>query len=333
MKPILVSGIQPTGKLHLGNYLGALKNFVDLQNSGRYECVFFIADLHSLTETFSPKEKPGQILDLFASYCAVGLDPKKSLIYLQSSAPANAELGWILDTLTPFGELRRMTQFKDKSEVMPENINVGLFNYPVLMAADILLYDAKYVPVGDDQLQHLELARTLARRFNTRFPGRTGGKTLIEPQPLLTEVPRLMSLDDATKKMSKSQPAGCLFMDDAPDAIREKIKRAVTDSGREVRYDPEHKKAISSLILIYSALSQKSIKAVEQMFKGKGYGEFKCSLAEVAVIAFAPFQKKKHALLKKPKTLRAMLARGNKKAFQLSAKKMEEVKKSTGLSV
>ncbi|MEK7465514.1 MAG: tryptophan--tRNA ligase [Patescibacteria group bacterium] len=328
MKPILVSGIQPTGKLHLGNYLGALKNFVDLQNSGRYECLFFIADLHSLTESFSPKEKQGQILDLFSSFLAAGLDPKKSLIYLQSAVPANAELAWILNTLTPFGELRRMTQFKDKSETAPENINVGLFSYPTLMAADILLYDAKYVPVGDDQLQHLELARTLARKFNGRF-----GKTFVEPQSLLTEIPRLMSLDDPTKKMSKSQPSGCLFLDDAPDIIRSKIKTAVTDSGREVTYNPERKKAVSSLILIYSALSGKSIKAIEQMFKGKGYGEFKKSLAEAAVSAFAPFQKKKRALLKRQKTLHAMLARGNKKALEVSTKKMENIKKSIGLSL
>lgn len=328
MKPVLVSGIQPTGQLHLGNYLGALKHFVDLQNSGRYDCFFFIADLHSLTETFSPREKEKQIADLLANYIAAGVDPKKSVLFLQSSVPAHAELAWILNTITPFGELRRMTQFKDKSETAPENVNVGLFTYPILMAADIILYDAKYVPVGEDQVQHLELARTLARKFNARF-----GKTFVEPQPLLTEVPRLMSLDNAEKKMSKSQPAGCLFLDDSPDAIRAKIKRAVTDSGKEILFDPVKKPAISNLLLIYSALSGHPIGKIEREFSGKGYGEFKHTLAEVAVDAFEPFQKKKKVLLRNPKNLKKLLAGGNRKAAKVSGTKIEDVKARLGLPV
>ncbi|OGZ02674.1 MAG: tryptophan--tRNA ligase, partial [Candidatus Liptonbacteria bacterium RIFCSPLOWO2_12_FULL_60_15] len=211
-KPVLISGIQPTGSLHIGNYLGALKNFVELQGSGAYECYFFIADYHSLTEPFTKEEKERRVLGLAATFLAAGLDPKRSTLFIQSHVPASTELAWILSALTPFGELRRMTQFKEKGGEK-DSANVGLFTYPVLMAADILLYDAKTVPVGEDQLQHLELARTLARKFNAKF-----GKVFIEPKALMTDVPRLMSLKDPQKKMSKSDPAGCLFLDDAPEA-------------------------------------------------------------------------------------------------------------------
>ncbi|MBI2604423.1 MAG: tryptophan--tRNA ligase, partial [Candidatus Harrisonbacteria bacterium] len=272
-KPMLISGIQPSGKLHLGNYLGALKNFVALQKSGNYQCLFFIADLHSLTETYDPEMKPGQILDLAASYLALGLDPKKSTLFVQSQVPQTTELAWILGTLTPFGELRRMTQFKDKAESQEENVNVGLFTYPVLMAADMLLYDAAFVPVGEDQLQHLELTRTLARKFNSRF-----GETFVEPKPLMTSVPRLMSLADPMKKMSKSQPDGCLFLDDAPEVIEAKLKRAVTDSGSVVKYDEKEKPGISNLLRIMSALSGKQIPELEKAFAGENYSEFKHAL-------------------------------------------------------
>ncbi len=327
MKPVLISGMQPTGHLHLGNYLGALKNFVNLQNSGRYECFFFVADYHSLTEHFEPEERRNYILDLVATYLAAGLDPKKSTLFLQSTTH-NTELGWIFNTMTPFGELRRMTQFKDKSESDPHNINVGLFDYPVLMAADILLYNPSYVPVGEDQLQHLELTRTLARKFNTKF-----GKTFNEPQPLLTEVPRLMSLDDAARKMSKSRPAGCLFIDDTPDMIREKMKRAVTDSGKEVRYDPKTKQAVSNLILIYATLSGQSIKKIEKNYEGKGYGEFKRDLGELIVKFFAPFQKKKKTLLKKQVLVKRVLTRGAQKANKIGLQKLSEIKKKMGLVI
>ena len=246
---MLVSGIQPTGRLHLGNYLGALKNFVALQNSNKYECFFFIADLHSLTEDFLPKEKARQITELAADYLAAGLNLKKSTLFLQSAIPPHNELAWILNTITPMGELRRMTQFKDKGGEQ-ESANVGLFDYPVLMAADILIYDTKFVPVGDDQLQHLELARTLARKFNSKF-----GNTFTEPQPLLTQTPRVMSLDDPSKKMSKSRPAGCIFLDDSPEEIHKKVMRATTDSESVIRYDTETKPGISNLLRIYSSLS------------------------------------------------------------------------------
>src|SRR3989344_5305079 len=298
-KPILISGIQPTGGLHLGNYLGALKNFVELQNSGKYDCYFFIADYHSLTEDFEPKEKGQQILDLAATYLAAGLDPEKSTIFLQSDVPESAELAWIFNTITPFGELRRMTQFKDKSESTPENINVGLFTYPVLMAADILLYDAKFVPVGEDQLQHLELARTLARMFNAKF-----GKTFVEPQPILTQVPRLMSLDNPAKKMSKSRPEGCLFIDDYPAHIQEKLAKAVTDSGKDVRYEPVSKPGISNMLLIMSNLTGKTIKELEATFSGSNYSEFKHALSDVVADYFADYREKKKSLMKNSKSLR-----------------------------
>ncbi len=325
-KPVLVSGIQPTGKLHLGNYLGALKNFVELQNSGKYQCYFFIADLHSLTENFDSREKSKQILDLATDYLAAGLSPQKSVIFVQSQVPAHTELGWIFETIASPGEMRRMTQYKEKSEHDPRNVNLGLLTYPALMAADIVLYDASVVPVGDDQSQHLELTRTLARKFNNKF-----GKTFIEPRPILTKVPRLMSLDDPTKKMSKSRPAGCLFLDDLPAEIRRKIMRAVTDSGREIKYDLKNKPAISNLMDLHGGLLKYTTQKVGQKFKGASYAEFKKDLAEVVVRALRPFQERK----KKTKTaeVKKALEIGNKKANAVASKKLLEVKKKVGLLI
>lgn len=324
MKPILVSGIQPTGKLHLGNYLGALKNFIELQNSGNYDCFFFIADLHSLTENYSPKEKKEQISDLFLTYLAAGLDPKKSVLFQQSAIAEHSEFSWILNTITPFGELRRMTQFKDKSENESESTNVGLFDYPVLMAADILIYNASVVPVGDDQLQHLELTRTLARKFNSKF-----GKTFFEPKPLLTSVPRLMSLDDPEKKMSKSRPEGCLFIDDEPNIIRKKIQRAVTDSESTIEYNPEKRPGISNLVLIYSALTNKTPKEIVSLYKGKGYADFKRDLGDKLIETFTPFQEKKKEL--KKKNIETILEEGNREAKKHASKSYEAIKKKVGL--
>lgn len=325
-KPILVSGIQPSGRLHIGNYLGALKNFVELQNSGKYECYFFIADLHSLSEDFSPREKREQILETVAEYLAGGLDPRKSLIFQQSQVPAHSELAKILDNITPMGEMERMTQFKDKSVSQKQNVNLGLFAYPVLMAADILLYDAKFVPVGDDQLQHLELARTLARKFNARF-----GKTFIEPQPILTKASRVMSLKNPEKKMSKSDPAGCLFLDDSPEEIKVKIARATTDSGSEVSYDPQKKPGLSNLIEIYAALSHMEPKLIAAEFTGQNYAHFKSRLAELVADHFADFRAKKKSLLAKPQNLIATLTSGSRKAAKVAEKKIAEVKKKIGL--
>jgi len=324
-KQTLISGIQPTGKLHLGNYLGALKNFVDLQNSGKYRCYFFIADLHSLTEDFNPREKSGQILELAMDYVAAGIG-KNSVIFQQSEIPAHAELGWIFETIAPLGEMKRMTQFKDKSTAQKQNVNVGLLTYPTLMASDIVLYDADVVPVGDDQLQHLELTRTLVRRFNNKY-----GQTFIEPKPLLTKTPRIMSLDDPEKKMSKSRPAGCLFMDDSPAVIREKLKRATTDSGREIKYDAKNKPGVSNLLLIYSELSGKPVNVLERIYAGRGYAEFKKDLAEVIIRALRPFQARKKKL--KPAAIKKALASGNKKANLVASKKIAEVKRKIGLII
>ncbi|MBI4085266.1 MAG: tryptophan--tRNA ligase [Candidatus Liptonbacteria bacterium] len=365
MKPVLVSGIQPTGRLHIGNYLGALKNFVELQNSGKYQCYFFVADLHALTENPDPKDLKKNITNLAADFLAAGLEPKKSVIFQQSQITAHNELMWILNTIAPMGELRRMTQFKDKrhlsalqnvygkafgGELSPEEIeesekdvvaqtkrfvdeeidkyvNVGLFDYPVLMAADIIMYDAQFVPVGHDQLQHLELARTIARKFNSRF-----GKTFIEPQPILTKTPRVMSLTDTNKKMSKSQPEGCLFIDDEPEDIKRKISRATTDSGSEIKHDRKNKPGISNLLEIYSSLTDEHVAKIEKKFAGKNYSEFKKFLAGFISDYFADFRKKKKSLAAKPKTLNSVLAASSRKAGMTASKKIADVKKKVGLT-
>jgi tryptophanyl-tRNA synthetase len=326
-KPVLVSGLQPTGRLHIGNYLGALKNLVDLQNSGAYDCYFFIADLHSITESYDPKEKYQQILNLTADYLAAGIDPKKSVVFQQSQVPAHSELAWILNTIMPMGELERMTQFKDKAGRQESNINVGLFDYPVLMAADILLYGPRFVPVGDDQLQHLELARTAARKFNAKF-----GDTFIEPKALLTKTSRVMSLKDPSKKMSKSQPDSCLFIDDAPEEIHRKIARAVTDSDAAIAYDPEAKAGLANLLDIYAALTHMAPKTVAEEFADEKYSEFKQKLAALVSGHFTEFREKKKILLASPKKLTAVLAAGSKKANSIAEKKMEAIKLRVGLS-
>lgn len=323
-KPIVLSGIQPSGRLHIGNYLGALKNFVELQNSGSYQGYFIIVDLHSLTEQFEPREKQEQILDLAATYLAAGLDPKKSTLFIQSQVPAHTELAWILSTVTPMGELERMTQYKDKAGRM-EN-NVGLFTYPVLMAADILLYNAAVVPVGDDQDQHLELTRTLARKFNSRF-----GETFVEPKALHTAVPRLMSLSDPSKKMSKSIPAGCLFIDDEPEVMKKKIMSAVTDSGSEVKFDEAGKPGVSNLLTIMSALTGKSISSLEQEFAGQQYGSFKQAVADAAVSYFAPIRERKAALLKKPANVLSAFTKGASSANAVAQQTIDAVYKKVGL--
>lgn len=377
MKPILVSGIQTSGRLHIGNYLGALKNFVDLQNSGKYRCYFFLADLHSLTEfpVEGAKEERRRVLDLAANFLAAGLDPKKSVIYQQSQIPAHSELAWIFNTITPMGELERMTQFKDKAGLQeifkkytkfnrddPRKftieldsdkvkgggfsrnediilnfvreygerslINSGLLMYPVLMAADILLYDAAVVPVGDDQDQHLELTRTVARKFNSKF-----GKLFIEPKSLHTPTPRVMSLKDPSKKMSKSRPETCLFLDDSPNEIEKKIMSATTDSGSEVRFEPRTKPGISNLLDIFAGISGKSVATLEKEFAGKNYGEFKRALAETLIKHLAPFRTKKVALMKKPATMKKVLTDGSRVAAKVANAKIALVKRAVGVTL
>ena len=308
--------------------MGALKNFVELQNSDKYECFFFLADLHSLTEEFDPKEKSKQILELTADYLAAGLDPKKSVIFLQSQIPAHSELAWIFNTITPIGELRRMTQFKEKSEDEKESTNAGLLTYPTLMASDILLYDTKFVPVGNDQDQHLELTRTLARKFNAKF-----GKIFIEPQPLHTGAPRVMSLKNPEKKMSKSQPEGCLFLDDSPQETKAKIMRAVTDSESEVKYDVKKKPGMSNLLTIYSSLAGETIQKLEKKFSGKTYSEFKSELTELISGHFADFRDKKKTLLTHHALLRQTLRQGSGRAAKIAARKIAEVKRKVGIAL
>ncbi|MFB6212557.1 MAG: tryptophan--tRNA ligase [Candidatus Magasanikbacteria bacterium] len=326
-KPKLISGIRPTGKLHLGNYLGALKQFVELQDSNEYECLFFIADYHSLAGGFESSKNREQIIDTTASYMAAGLSPKKSTIFIQSSIQEHTNLAWILSSLASFGKLKRMTQFKEKSK-QKDNVDVGLFYYPVLMSADILLYDAKKVPVGEDQTQHLELTRDLARKFNNRF-----SDTFEVPEPVMTEAPRIKDLQNPENKMSKSSPKGCLFIDDSPKVIKDKIMSALTDSGNNIIFDPENKPGISNLILIYSSLADLSREKIKDEFQDSGYGDFKKSLSKLIIDYFEDYRNKKENLMKDKERTEKTLRAGNKKARKIAAKKMTEVKQKIGIEV
>lgn len=326
MKSTLVSGIQPTGRLHIGNYLGALKNFVDLQNSGRYDCYFVIVDLHALTEHIPAKEQRKNIYDLAADFLACGIDPKQVTFFQQSQVAAHTELAWVLSGLTPMGELNRMTQFKDKSD--RHGSNVGLFTYPVLMASDILMYDPKVVPVGEDQLQHLELTRTLARKFNERH-----GRTFVEPKPLLTEAARVMSLSNPSKKMSKSDPNSCVFLDDDFTTVLNKMKKAVTDSGNEIIFDPVGKPAVANLLRIYAAMGNTTVKRLEKKYQGVGYGTFKRELADVVATHLAPIREKKLKLMRDPAKLKRILDAGSRKASKVADAKMAEVRKRLGIAL
>lgn len=287
MKKRVLSGVQPSGKLTLGNYVGALKNFVQLQHE--CDCLFSVVDLHAITVPQEPAALREQTESVAALFIAAGIDPDKAVIFIQSHVPAHAELGWLMTTLAYMGELERMTQFKDKSQGK-ESVGAGLFVYPTLMAADILIYNADLVPVGDDQKQHLELTRDLAGRFNARF-----GELFTIPEPYIPKVgARIMSLDDASKKMSKSNPnpGSYISLLDTPDEVRKKISRAVTDSGREIRYDPATKPEISNLMTIYANCTGLTLQEIEKKYEGSGYGPFKKDLAESVVSVLEPLQQK-----------------------------------------
>jgi len=257
------SGIRPTGELHIGNYLGAIKQWVKLQEEN--ECFFCIVDYHAITTPFKPEEMERNIFDTLIAYLAAGLDPKKCTIFVQSHVKEHTELAWILGTITPLGDLKRMTQFKEKSKKHPEYVNAGLLNYPLLMAADILLYKTDLVPVGKDQVQHVELTREIARRFNKMF-----GKVFKEPKVLLSEGEKIMSLQNPKKKMSKTDdPKGCILLFDEPEEIEKKIMRAVTDLGKEIKYDPVKKPGISNLLKIYSIFSEKGIGGIRGKIQRK----------------------------------------------------------------
>ena len=324
----IFSGVQPSGTIHIGNYLGAIKRFVELEKDN--ELMVSIVDLHAITVPQEPAALRDQTLDVAATYLAAGLDPDKTIIFVQSHVPAHAELGWILNTMTPLGELERMTQFKDKSRTQGAKAGVmaGLFNYPTLMAADILLYETEGVPVGEDQIQHIELARSIAERFNNRF-----GETFKIPKPLIQkETSRIMALDDPVKKMSKSAASadGYIALTDTPDEIRRKIKKAVTDSDDEIRFDPSQKPAISNLITIFAGIAGKSIEDIEAEFGGKSYAAFKEALAETIVKTLEPFQAKFAKLRQEPEHLAQILRRGAIKAAELAAPTLADVRRKLG---
>jgi len=375
----IFSGVQPSGNLHIGNYLGAIKNWVELQE--KFEAIFCVVDLHAITVPQNPEELKKKTIEAAKIYLAAGIDPEKSTIFIQSHISEHAELAWILNTITKNRELENMTQFKSKSksnayrrvyeknkekiekyiinefidkkrkeldrkesielvknifvnenilkkEKMLDEVQSGLFNYPVLMAADILLYDTNIVPVGEDQLQHIELARTLARRFNKRF-----GKTFTVPEPFIQkETMRIMGLDDPTKKMSKSAASeyNYISLTDNEETVRRKIKKAVTDSGSEIKY-ADDKPALKNLINIYASLSGKTFQEIEKMYQGKGYADFKSGLAEVVIKFLKPFQKKTSAL--SDEQVLDALQKGAEKIRPLARKKMKEVKRKAGFLV
>ncbi len=326
-KKILYSGMQATNTLTLGNYLGALKNWVKLYHD--YECFFGVMDLHSLTVRQNPAEFRKNARSLYALYVAAGLDPEKNCVYYQSHVSAHAELGWILDCFTYMGELSRMTQFKDKSTKHADNVNAGLFTYPVLMAADILLYQADVVPVGVDQKQHLEITRDIAERFNNLY-----GEVFTIPEPYLGKAgAKIMSLADPEKKMSKSDEnknATVLLLDDK-DAILRKFKRAVTDSGSEVRYG-EDKPGVSNLMEIYGAVTGKSFEEIEKEFDGKGYGDFKSAVGEAVADELAPLQKRYYELMEEKSYIDQCIKNNDEKARYFSNKTLRKVKKKVGLT-
>ncbi len=328
-KKVMLSGIKPTGDLTLGSYLGAIKNWAE--RAEQYDCYYFMADLHALTTRNNPADLRRRTLEQLAQYVACGLDPQKNTLFLQSHVPAHAELGWVLNCYTMFGELSRMTQFKDKSAKNADNINGGLFTYPALMAADILLYQPDYVPVGDDQKQHVELTRDVAQRFNNLY-----GETFRVPEPWIPKVgARIMDLLEPTSKMSKSDEIGngrvCLM--DKPDDIMRKFKRAVTDSetGRCVYFDPEKKPGVANLMQIYSACTGKTFEEIETEFDGKGYGAFKPAVGEAVVELLRPIREEAEHILRDKAYLEGIYRDGAERASRVAERTLRKVYKKVGL--
>src|SRR5437660_10559737 len=325
MRKRIFSGAQPTGNVHLGNYLGALRNWVALQNE--YESFFCIVNLHAITFAQDPKILAAKTRELARIYLAVGIDPKVSTIFVQSDVAAHAELTWLLNCITRMSELERMTQFKDKARKQEENVGVGLFDYPVLMAADILLYQTDLVPVGEDQKQHLELTRDIAIRFNRDY-----GETFRVPEAFIPKVgARIMSLADPAKKMSKSDEeseAGCIMLLDDADAVRRKFKRAVTDSGTEIRFDST-RPAINNLLTIYHLLTQKTSSEIEDRFSGKGYAGLKEELADVTVEFLRPFQERVRSI--DDGKLDEILEEGAARAQSIAGPTLDQAKRNMGL--
>lgn len=324
-KKRVLSMIQPTGTFTLGNYLGALKNFVALQND--YECVYALADLHAITVRQEPAAFRRNTLEAYAMMLAMGIDPAKSVFFIQSQVPEHAQLAWLLNCYTQFGELSRMTQFKDKSQKHADNINAGLFTYPCLMAADILLYQADYVPIGADQKQHLELARNVAERFNGLY-----SPTFTVPDPIIPKHgARVMSLQDPTKKMSKSDDNvnGFITVMDDPDTILRKFKRAVTDSEANVRY-AEGKDGVNNLMGIYSCITGKTMEEIEREFEGKGYGDFKPAVAEAVIAELRPIQERFREISADKAYLEQCYSENAPKAQAIARRTLQKVMKKIG---
>ena len=325
-KKVLYSAVQPTNNLTIGNYIGAIRNFLALQND--YNCYFAIANMHAITVRQTPAELRQRTLSLLALYLACGLNPEQTAIYVQSHVPAHAELCWVLNTFTYVGEMERMTQFKDKSLRHAENINMGLMDYPVLMAADILLYQTEVVPVGLDQRQHLEIARDIAQRFNNIY-----SPTFKVPEGLYVKVgAKINDLQDPSKKMSKSaeNPNGSVFLSDDKDTVIRKFKRAVTDSGSEIKFDPENKAGVSNLLSIYTAFTGKTVEQAERDFAGKGYGDFKLAVGEAVADKLAPIQKEQAKLLTDKTYLDNVLRSGAERAAKAANKTLSKVYKKIG---
>jgi tryptophanyl-tRNA synthetase len=324
MNKTILSGVQPSGDMHIGNYLGALKDFVELQK--KYKCYFFIADLHSISEDYDPKEKSNQILETFISFLAVGLDPKKTTLFIQSQVPAHTELSWIFSTLTSMSELERMTQYKDKAGRQATNINAGLFTYPVLQAADILLYKPAMVPVGQDQIQHLELTNSIVRKFNHKY-----GKCFTEVGSYMQKPVRVMSLSNPDKKMSKSEPNSYVGMFDEPDVINRKLAKAVTATDAPKGQMPQ---GVQNLFGLLSEFGDKATYKKHMDAYNDGnirYSDLKSDLADAIAKYFAPIRKKRKELLKNKKAVLKMMTDGSKQAERVANKTLAKVKKKIGL--
>lgn len=326
MKRRVFSGIQPTGRIHIGNYFGAIKQWVTMQND--YDCLYCVVDMHAFTVPQKPEELNTAIRETAGLLLAAGISPEQCVLFVQSDVSAHAELAWILDCVTPVGWLRRMTQFKDKAEEEKEQASAGLFNYPVLMASDILLYETDLVPVGEDQVQHMELTRDIAQRFNSLY-----GQTFKLPDYSLPATgARIMGLDDPTKKMSKSDihPGHAIYLLDTPDEIRGKIARATTDSLREVRFD-DSRPGITNLLGIYELFTGLPRQQIEARFEGKGYMDFKKDLADVVVDGLRPLQDRYRELAEDPVYIESVLTEGAAKAQPIAAKMLNEVKHRIGM--
>ena len=325
-KKVMLSGIQPSGDLHLGNYLGAIRNWG--KRAEEFDCYYFMADLHTITVRQNPADLRRRTLEQLAQYIACGLDPEKNTLFIQSHVPQHAQLGWVLNCYTMFGELSRMTQFKDKSAKNADNINGGLFTYPALMAADILLYQPDYVPVGEDQKQHVELTRNVAQRFNHIY-----GDVFKLPEPYIPKAgARVMSLSDPTSKMSKSAPDGCVFLMEKPEDIQRKFKRALTDCDTErcVRYDRENKPGVANLMQIYSAVTGKSYEEIEREFDGQGYGAFKPAVGEAVIECLRPIREEASRILADKAYLEGVYRAGAEKASYVANKTLRKVYKKVG---